>query len=54
VALNHTAWTLGGWVGAGALEQGVVEDGLFAPAVRNGLVVDNDERQCAEQPSAAV
>ena len=39
-ALNHAAWTLGHWVAAGALEQGEVEDALFAAAERNGLVSD--------------
>jgi hypothetical protein len=44
-ALNRAAWTLGRWVAAGALEQGEVEDGLYAAAVRNGLVADDGERQ---------
>jgi hypothetical protein len=44
-ALNHTAWTLGDWVAACALEQAGVEDGLYAAAVRNGLVADDGERQ---------
>ena len=39
-ALNHAAWTLGHWVAAGALEQGEVEEALFAAAERNGLVSD--------------
>jgi hypothetical protein len=37
-ALNGAAWTLGRWIAAGALEQGVVEDELYAAAERNGLV----------------
>jgi len=37
-ALNKTAWKLGQWVAAGALEQGEVEDALYAAAVANGLV----------------
>ena len=45
-ALNSAAWTLGGWVAAGALEQPVVEDALYAAAVRNGLVGDDGDRQC--------
>jgi hypothetical protein len=44
-ALNHAAWTLGGWVAAGALGQGEVEDGLYAAAERNGLLVDDGPRQ---------
>ena len=44
-ALNHTAWTLGRWVAAGALEQGDVEDVLYAAAERNGLVADDGDRQ---------
>jgi hypothetical protein len=44
-ALNHAAWTLGGWIAAGALEQSDVEDGLYAAAARNGLVADDGERQ---------
>ncbi|MBV9322865.1 MAG: HNH endonuclease [Chloroflexi bacterium] len=44
-ALNHAAWTLGGWIAAGALEQAEVEDGLYAAAARNGLVGDDGERQ---------
>jgi len=39
-ALNHAAWTLGHWVAAGALDQGEVEEALFAAAERNGLVGD--------------
>jgi hypothetical protein len=39
-ALNHTAWTLGRWVAAGALEQREVEDALYGAAERNGLVSD--------------
>ena len=39
-ALNRAAWTLGHWVAAGALDQGEVEDALFAAAERNGLVSD--------------
>ncbi len=37
---------LGHWVAAGALDQGDVEDVLYAAAVRNGLVADDGERQC--------
>ena len=37
-ALNGAGWTLGHWVAAGALEQFVVEDALYAAAERNGLV----------------
>jgi hypothetical protein len=39
-ALNKTAWKLGQWVAAGALDQALVEDALFAAAERNGLVSD--------------
>jgi hypothetical protein len=46
VALNGAAWTLGGWVAAGALEQGAVEDALYAAAESNGLVADDGQRQC--------
>jgi len=46
-ALNGAAWTLGLWVAAGALEQSVVEDALYAAAVRNGLVGDDGESQCS-------
>ena len=45
-ALNHAAWTLGGWIAAGALEQSSVEDALYAAAVAIGLVADDGERQC--------
>ena len=45
-ALNRAAWTLGRWVAAGALEQGAVEDELYAAGARNGLVADDGERQC--------
>jgi hypothetical protein len=45
-ALNGAAWTLGRWVAAGALEQLVVEDALYAAAARNGLVADDGDRQC--------
>jgi hypothetical protein len=45
-ALNHAAWTLGRWVAAGLLEQADVEDGLYAAAMRNGLVADDGQRQC--------
>jgi hypothetical protein len=45
-ALNHAAWTLGRWVATGALEQGDVEDELYAAAERNGLVTDDGQRQC--------
>jgi hypothetical protein len=44
-ALNHAAWTLGHWVAAGALEQGEVEDALYAAAERNGLLADDGPRQ---------
>jgi hypothetical protein len=47
-ALNGAAWTLGRWVAAGALDQAEVEDALYAAAERNGLVVDDGQRQtCA-------
>ena len=36
---------LGCWVVAGALEQGHLEDALYAAAVVNGLVADDGERQ---------
>ena len=45
-ALNKTAWKLGQWVAAGALDQGEVEDALHGAAERNGLVADNGQRQC--------
>ena len=45
-ALNKTAWKLGHWVAAGALEQAAVEDALYAAAERNGLVADDGARQC--------
>jgi hypothetical protein len=45
-ALNRAAWTLGRWIAAGALEQGDVEDQLYAAAVLNGLVADDGDRQC--------
>jgi hypothetical protein len=45
-ALNHAAWTLGQWVATGKLEQGDVEDGLYAAAERCGLVADDGQRQC--------
>jgi hypothetical protein len=45
-ALNGAAWTLGHWVAAGALEQRVVEDALYAAAERNGLVADDGARRC--------
>ena len=44
-ALNKTAWKLGQWVAAGALDQGEVEDALYA-AEQNGLVADDGQRQC--------
>ncbi len=44
--LNRAAWTLGRWVAAGALEQGDVEDELYAAADHNGLVADDGARQC--------
>jgi hypothetical protein len=45
-ALNRAAWTLGGWVAAGALDQREVEDALYAAAKHNGLVSDDGARQC--------
>ena len=45
-ALNKTAWKLGQWVAAGALEQAEVEDALYAAAEQNGLVADDGQRQC--------
>jgi hypothetical protein len=45
-ALNRAAWTLGHWVAAGALDQGEVEDVLYAAAEHNGLVADDGQRQC--------
>jgi hypothetical protein len=45
-ALNKTAWKLGQWVAAGALDQGEVEDTLYAAAEVNGLVADDGPRQC--------
>jgi hypothetical protein len=33
-------------VAGDALEQADVEDGLYAAAMRNGLVADDGERQC--------
>ena len=45
-ALNRAAWTLGHWVAAGALDQGEVEDALFAAAQQNGLAADDGERRC--------
>ena len=44
-ALNKTAWKLGQWVAAGALDQGEVEDALHGAAERNGLVADDGQRQ---------
>lgn len=44
-ALNNAAWTLGRWIGAGALEQVEVENALYDAAVRNGLVADDGVRQ---------
>jgi hypothetical protein len=46
VALNGAAWTLGKLIAAGALDQGVVEDALYAAAERNGLAGDDGRRQC--------
>ncbi len=43
--VRRAAWTLGRWVGAGALDQGDVEDELYAAAEHNGLVADDGERQ---------
>jgi len=34
------------WVAAGAFEQGVVEDALYAAAARNGLLADDGDRRC--------
>jgi hypothetical protein len=45
-ALNGAAWTLGRWIAAGALDQDDVEDELYDAAERNGLVDDDDDRQC--------
>ena len=45
-AVSATAWTLGHWVAAGAIDRAAVEDALYAAAERNGLVVDDGERQC--------
>jgi len=45
-ALNGAAWTLGHWVAAGALDQRVVEDALYAAAERNGLVTADGQRRC--------
>ena len=45
-ALNKTAWKLGQWVAAGALDQGEAEDALYAAAEANGLVADDGSRQC--------
>jgi HNH endonuclease len=45
-ALNKTAWKLGQWVAAGALDQGEVEDALYGAAERNGVVADDGARQC--------
>jgi hypothetical protein len=43
--LNHVAWTLGRWVAAGVLNQGEVEDALYAAAESNDLVADDGPRQ---------
>jgi hypothetical protein len=43
-ALNKTAWKLGQWVAAGALEQTEVEDALYVAALHNGLVHDDGQR----------
>ncbi len=45
-ALNAAGFTLGRWISAGAFEQTVVEDALYAAAERNGLVADDGQRQC--------
>jgi hypothetical protein len=45
-APNRAAWTLGRWIAAGALEQGDVEDELYAAAEVSGLVADDGNRQC--------
>jgi hypothetical protein len=45
-ALNGAAWTLGHRIAAGVLEQGEVEDALYAAAETNGLVADDGQRQC--------
>ena len=39
------AWMPAYWVAAGALDQALVEDALYAAAVVNGLVADDGERQ---------
>jgi hypothetical protein len=44
-AINHAAGTQGRSVAAGALEPAEVDDGLYAAAVRNGLVADDGQRQ---------
>ena len=44
-ALNKTAWKLGRWVAAGVLDQGEVENALYAAAEHNGLVADDGQRQ---------
>jgi hypothetical protein len=38
-ALNHTAWTLGRWVAAGALEQAKVEDALYVAGCATGWFI---------------
>ncbi len=43
--LNAAAFTLGHWIAAGVLEQGAVEDALYAAAEANGLVADDGQRQ---------
>jgi hypothetical protein len=42
---NRSAWTLGRWIAAGALERADVEDGLYAAAERSGPVADDGQRQ---------
>jgi hypothetical protein len=41
-ALNHAAWTVARWVATGKLEQGNVEDELYAAAERYGLLAGMD------------
>jgi len=45
-ALNRSAWTLGRWVAAGALDQAEVEDNLYSAAMHISLVADDGPRQC--------
>jgi hypothetical protein len=36
----------GYWVAAGALDQALVENALYAAAIADGLVADDGDRQC--------